>query len=64
MADNKTPETQLKASKKYKQAHPDKIRYQRKKSVAKNYILKVVTSDDLPEVQEWLDQRKDELLHL
>lgn len=43
----KTSEAQIRASKKWDDAHRDKKRYIREKSAAKNFIIKKASQEDL-----------------
>lgn len=47
------------ADKRYSEKNKDKVNYIKSKSSAKNFILKKCTKDDLEEVLDWIEERRN-----
>jgi hypothetical protein len=60
MAEKKTSEAQLKASRKWQDKNKEQMNYIRKRSAAKGFI-KVATIDDIEELESLIEQRKKDL---
>ena len=60
MAEKKTSEAQLKASRKWQDKNKEQMNYIRKRSAAKGFI-KVATLDDIKELEGLIEQRKKDL---
>ncbi|MBO0456203.1 hypothetical protein JZO77_05540 [Enterococcus hulanensis] len=60
MAEKKTSEAQLKASRKWQDKNKEQMNYIRKRSAARGFI-KVATIEDIEELEELIEQRKKDL---
>lgn len=60
MAEKKTSEAQLKASRKWQDKNKEQMNYIRKRSAARGFI-KVATSEDIGELEDLIEQRKKDL---
>lgn len=47
------------ADKRYSEKNKDKVNYIKSKSSAKSFILKKCTKDDLEEVLDWIEERRN-----
>lgn len=47
------------ADKRYAEKNKDKVNYIKSKSSAKSFILKKCTKDDLEEVLDWIEERRN-----
>ncbi|MBX8938458.1 hypothetical protein [Enterococcus gilvus] len=60
MAEKKTSEAQLKASRKWQDKNKEQMNYIRKRSAARGFI-KVATIEDIEELESLIEQRKKDL---
>ena len=61
MKKNKTSEAQIRASKKWDEAHPEIKKKSSAKSGCKRYIRDYANIKDLKEVEEWIEDRKESI---
>lgn len=59
MTDNKTSEAQLKASKKWNAKNPDIVKKSRYKSSTKIYIRDWANEEDLEQIEERIEQKRE-----
>lgn len=54
-------QTRNEIQRRYRQAHPEKMRYLRARSTAKSFILKKATIEDLDMLLKYVNRRRQEL---
>ena len=59
MISKKTSEAQRRASKKWDNNNKESLNYAKKRSAARNFLLKYIKKDDVPEFIELLKKLKD-----
>ena len=56
--------SQTEANKKWQEKNREKARYLRNRSAARNFIKKQATEEDIKELEELINERKNQLLIL
>lgn len=58
MAEKKTSEAQLRAIKRWKEKNPARVRYLRYKSQAKKFVCELASNDDIEEIENYIEERR------
>lgn len=58
VAEKKTSEAQLRAIKRWKEKNPERVKYLRYKSQAKKFVREIASAEDIEEMQDYINERK------